>query len=136
MVTAPYEVDGHIVGSVGVIGPCHGLRARDPDREHHSETALLGADLSGRLLIPQAPEPDRPASESRKTAVLLINLGTPDAATTSAVRHYLGEFLSDPRVVEFPRALVADSSWDRSQFSLKRNRLRSTHASGHRKARH
>ena len=35
--------------------------------------------------------------------VLLINLGTPDAPTPSAVRRYLNEFLSDPRVVEFPR---------------------------------
>jgi ferrochelatase len=35
--------------------------------------------------------------------VLLINLGTPDAPTTSAVRRYLAEFLSDPRVVEQPR---------------------------------
>jgi ferrochelatase len=35
--------------------------------------------------------------------VLLINLGTPDAPTPSAVRSYLNEFLSDPRVVEFPR---------------------------------
>jgi len=39
-----------------------------------------------------------------KTAVVLINLGTPDAPTTSAVRRYLKEFLSDPRVVEIPRA--------------------------------
>ena len=34
-----------------------------------------------------------------KTAVVLVNLGTPDAPTTSAVRRYLKEFLSDPRVV-------------------------------------
>jgi ferrochelatase len=40
-----------------------------------------------------------------KTAVLLINLGTPDAPTASAVRRYLKEFLSDPRVVEIPRAV-------------------------------
>ena len=40
-----------------------------------------------------------------KTAVVLINLGTPEAATTPAVRRYLKEFLSDPRVVEIPRAL-------------------------------
>lgn len=40
-----------------------------------------------------------------KTAVLLINLGTPEAPTASAVRTYLKEFLSDPRVVEIPRAL-------------------------------
>jgi protoporphyrin/coproporphyrin ferrochelatase len=37
--------------------------------------------------------------------VLLVNLGTPDAPTASAVRRYLGQFLSDPRVVELPRAL-------------------------------
>ena len=38
------------------------------------------------------------------TAVLLCNLGTPDAPTPAAVRRYLAEFLSDPRVVEIPRA--------------------------------
>ena len=35
--------------------------------------------------------------------VLLVNLGTPQAPTPSAVRTYLREFLSDPRVVELPR---------------------------------
>ncbi len=35
--------------------------------------------------------------------VLLVNLGTPDAATPAAVRRYLREFLSDPRVIELPR---------------------------------
>jgi ferrochelatase len=39
------------------------------------------------------------------TAVLLINLGTPDAPTPAAVRRYLRQFLSDPRVVEIPRAV-------------------------------
>ncbi|MBS0516573.1 MAG: ferrochelatase [Proteobacteria bacterium] len=38
-------------------------------------------------------------------AVLLINLGTPDAPTPAAVRRYLAEFLSDPRVIETPRWL-------------------------------
>lgn len=38
-----------------------------------------------------------------RTAVLLVQLGTPDAPETSAVRRYLREFLSDPRVVEIPR---------------------------------
>lgn len=38
-----------------------------------------------------------------KVGVLLINLGTPDAPTTSALRRYLREFLSDPRVIEIPR---------------------------------
>lgn len=40
-----------------------------------------------------------------KTAVLLCNLGTPDAPTPAALRRYLGEFLSDQRVVELPRLL-------------------------------
>lgn len=35
--------------------------------------------------------------------VLLAQLGTPDAPTAVAVRRYLGEFLSDPRVVDLPR---------------------------------
>ncbi len=37
--------------------------------------------------------------------VLLVNLGTPDAPTVPAVRRYLAQFLSDPRVVELPRLL-------------------------------
>ncbi|GAB1100248.1 MAG: ferrochelatase [Shewanella algae] len=40
-----------------------------------------------------------------KTGILLLNLGTPDAPTPAAVRRYLAEFLSDPRVVEIPKAL-------------------------------
>ena len=35
--------------------------------------------------------------------MLLINLGTPDAPEAAAVRRYLAEFLSDPRVIEIPR---------------------------------
>jgi ferrochelatase len=37
--------------------------------------------------------------------ILVINLGTPDAPTPRAVRRYLNQFLSDPRVVELPRWL-------------------------------
>lgn len=40
-----------------------------------------------------------------RTGILLVNLGTPDAPTTQAVRPYLKEFLGDPRVVEIPRAI-------------------------------
>lgn len=40
-----------------------------------------------------------------KPGVLLVNLGTPDAPTTSAVKRYLKQFLSDPRVVDTPRWL-------------------------------
>jgi ferrochelatase len=41
-----------------------------------------------------------PARAPATIGVLLINLGTPDAADAPAVRRYLKEFLSDPRVIE------------------------------------
>ncbi len=52
-----------------------------------------------------APEPDFRHGTPPRTAVLLVNLGTPDAPTPKALRRYLAEFLSDPRVVEIPRLL-------------------------------
>jgi protoporphyrin/coproporphyrin ferrochelatase len=48
---------------------------------------------------------DHPPIKTGKVAVVLINLGTPDAPTPSAVRRYLAEFLSDKRVVELPALL-------------------------------
>lgn len=42
---------------------------------------------------------------SKKTAILLVNLGTPDEPTPSAVRAYLREFLSDTRVIEIPKLI-------------------------------
>jgi protoporphyrin/coproporphyrin ferrochelatase len=50
-------------------------------------------------------EPAFSHDRAGRLGVLLVNLGTPDAPTTSAVRRYLAEFLSDPRVVEIPRAV-------------------------------
>jgi ferrochelatase len=40
-----------------------------------------------------------------RTGVLLINLGTPDAPTAQALRPYLKEFLSNPRVIEIPKLI-------------------------------
>jgi len=37
--------------------------------------------------------------------VLLLNLGTPDDCSTTSVRRYLKEFLSDPRVIDIPTPL-------------------------------
>lgn len=51
------------------------------------------------------PEPGFSHDTPERTAVLLINLGTPEEPTTRALRTYLREFLGDPRVVELPRAL-------------------------------
>jgi ferrochelatase len=45
---------------------------------------------------------NHPPVATPKVGVLLVNLGTPDAPTTSAVKRYLKQFLSDQRVVEIP----------------------------------
>ena len=47
--------------------------------------------------------PDHPDIQAPKIGVLLINLGTPNAPEPGAVKLYLREFLSDPRVVEIPQ---------------------------------
>ncbi|MCC6379124.1 MAG: ferrochelatase [Burkholderiales bacterium] len=52
-----------------------------------------------------APEPPHAHDAAAKLGVLLVNLGTPAAPTTAAVRRYLAEFLSDRRVVEIPPAI-------------------------------
>jgi ferrochelatase len=51
------------------------------------------------------PEPPYEHGTVARTGILLVNLGTPDEPTPKAVRRYLREFLSDPRVVEIPRFL-------------------------------
>jgi protoporphyrin/coproporphyrin ferrochelatase len=61
------------------------------------------ASVEARALVPaRASKPDA-ASEpvlSTGIGVLIVNLGTPDAPTPVAVRRYLKEFLTDPRVIE------------------------------------
>lgn len=51
---------------------------------------------------PQQLPADHPPVRSGGIGVLLVNLGTPDEPTPRAVKRYLGEFLSDRRVVEIP----------------------------------
>ena len=53
--------------------------------------------------MPFRPEPAYRHGTPARTAVLLVNLGSPDAPTAAATRRYLAEFLGDPRVVEIPR---------------------------------
>lgn len=49
--------------------------------------------------------PEHPKVEHGRIGVLLVNLGTPDAPEPGAVRRYLAEFLTDPRVIEIPHWL-------------------------------
>ena len=48
-------------------------------------------------------EPPYRHGTASHTAIVLINLGTPEAATAGALKRYLRQFLGDPRVVEIPR---------------------------------
>ena len=65
------------------------------------------------LASPYLPEPadadmfnaDAPVRGAGPIGILMINLGTPDQPEAKAIRRYLGEFLSDPRVIEIPQAL-------------------------------
>lgn len=51
---------------------------------------------------PHAFSDDPPARSQAPLGVLVVNLGTPDEPTAAAIRRYLTEFLSDPRVIEIP----------------------------------
>lgn len=48
---------------------------------------------------------DHPPVPARRVGVLLVNLGTPDGTDFTSMRRYLREFLSDRRVIEWPRAI-------------------------------
>src|ERR1043165_4299101 len=87
---------GPFWGSEGPAGPPREARAPGCT----ATTVLYAGGVShgtkrhtGRTLAPA----EQPAM---RTGLLLINLGTPDAPTTSAVRRYLREFLGDPRVLD------------------------------------
>src|SRR5216684_8244988 len=56
-------------------------------------------------IVPAELPVARPAAAVAKIGVLLVNLGTPEAADAASVRRYLKEFLSDPRVIENQGAL-------------------------------
>ena len=45
------------------------------------------------------------STAAHKYGVLLVNLGTPSQPDTASVRRYLKQFLSDPRVIDYPRWL-------------------------------
>ena len=59
-------------------------------------------------ITPSAARPahapsDHPKVTSGKVGVLLANLGTPDGHDYWSMRRYLNEFLSDRRVIDYPR---------------------------------
>jgi ferrochelatase len=63
-------------------------------------------DIGGReYRMAFKKEPAYSHGQAPTTAILLCNLGTPDAPTPAALRRYLAEFLGDHRVVEIPRPI-------------------------------
>ena len=62
-------------------------------------------DIDAGAARPVHAPGDHPPIATPKIGILLVNLGTPDAPTAGAVRRYLAEFLSDPRIVDYPALL-------------------------------
>jgi ferrochelatase len=73
--------------------------------ETYSDTLGYPINLYKLVANSMALPADHPAINHGKVGVLLVNLGTPDDLSTSSVRRYLKEFLSDPRVVEIPKPI-------------------------------
>ena len=67
---------------------------------------------------PLAGASEMQSSPAAGVGILLANLGTPDAPTKAALRRYLGEFLWDPRLVEYPRAREARPPMNATVISM------------------
>jgi ferrochelatase len=72
--------------------------APPPEPAPPQDQPAVAAD--GSVAAPSPATPSEPARVERGIGVLLVNLGTPDAANATSVRRYLRQFLSDPRVIE------------------------------------
>ena len=78
------------------IAPVPSVVGEPPDAAKDAPTAAV----PGAVGSTHAGTAGEAAPVSSAIGVLLVNLGTPDATEASAVRRYLKEFLSDPRVIE------------------------------------
>jgi len=82
--------------------------ARPPPGPMPFELTPQPRPVPGTSAAPPSPVASAPATDTAPMAtpspagigVLLVNLGTPDAPTPAAVRRYLKQFLTDPRVIE------------------------------------
>ncbi len=61
--------------------------------------------MNALLPVPTLLPDDHPRVRTGRIGVLLVNLGSPDAADVGSVKRFLGEFLSDRRVIEIPMAI-------------------------------
>jgi len=67
--------------------------------------SLIASRYFPEPVDPHAFDTSPPPRDAGPIGILLINLGTPDHPTAPAIRRYLTEFLSDPRVIEIPQAV-------------------------------
>jgi ferrochelatase len=73
----------------------------EPPPAATDDVAAIAVALNSKPVAETGPGPaEVPAPAPSAIGVLLVNLGTPDAAEPKAVRRYLKEFLTDPRVIE------------------------------------
>lgn len=63
------------------------------------------SEMDKAQAINSAVQSNIPAAKLPKVGVLLVNLGTPDGTSYAPMRRYLSEFLSDRRVIEWPRLI-------------------------------
>lgn len=77
------------------------LKQLDPNSPTSSLAHGEKRDVMREVRLPA----DHPRVKAGKIGVLLVNLGTPDGTDYWPMRRYLKEFLSDKRVIEWPKAL-------------------------------
>jgi len=99
----PISTDGSLARQEANVSPADeaapgGAVIASPDAPTIAQAAEP-EQASLAVLAPGEPK-DAPAPVTTGVGVLIVNLGTPDAPTPAAVRHYLKEFLTDPRVIE------------------------------------
>ncbi len=63
------------------------------------------ADMTSGFPTPTLLPVEHPPVRVGRVGVLIVNLGSPDAPDVPSVKRFLGEFLSDPRVIEIPRLI-------------------------------
>src|SRR5690242_6024738 len=99
----PISTDGSLARQEANVSPADeaapgGAVISSPDAPTIAQAAEP-EQASLAVLAPGEPK-DAPAPVTTGVGVLIVNLGTPDAPTPAAVRRYLKEFLTDPRVIE------------------------------------
>jgi ferrochelatase len=97
----PISTNGALARQDANVGPADEAAAGDAVIPSADAPTIAQAAKQPAEPAPASGEPaNAPAPVTSGVGVLIVNLGTPDAPTPVAIRRYLKEFLTDPRVVE------------------------------------